>query len=55
MYVTINPINEQLKEIVKKHGASGWVVLRNTFRDGTQKSLVCKDNKMLELKQSEIK
>lgn len=59
MKITINPITERLNEIVKKHGAFGWVVLRNdpacSQREGKPATLVCKDNKMLWLVQKEIK
>lgn len=55
MQVTINPINERLKDLTKKHGAAGWVVLRNDKRDGIPTSLVCKDNKMIWITQREIK
>jgi len=51
MNVTIKPINERLKEIVRTHGANGWVVLRND----QGKSLVCKDNKMVWITNEEIK
>lgn len=59
MRITINPITDRLKEIVKQYGASGWVVLRNDpnccQRANQPASLVCKDNKMLWLTQKEIK
>ena len=55
MSVTILPINEKLKEIVRTHGASGWVVLRNDQKDGKSNSLVCKDNKMVYVTNEEIR
>lgn len=29
MKVTILPVNKRLKQIVREHGASGWVILQN--------------------------
>ena len=59
MNVTINPITENLKKIVKTHGATGWIILKNDSnccqRAGQRASLVCKDNKMVWLTDKEIK
>jgi len=59
MYVTINPITDRLKEIVKTHGADKWVILRNDpqccQRGGQKASLVVKDNKLLWLIEKEMK
>jgi hypothetical protein len=59
MFITINPINEKLKTLVKENGATGWVTLQNlnscTQRAGNPATLVCKDNKLIWLIPSEIK
>lgn len=59
MTITINPITERLKDIVKSHGATGWVVLKNEKnccqRGGKTASLVCKNNKLIWLTKEEMR
>ena len=59
MQVTINPITDRLKEVAKRHGINGWVVLRNDpnccQRAGQRASLVVKNNLMLWLTDKEMK
>jgi hypothetical protein len=48
MKVTLLPVNKKLKQVIRAHGASGWVILQNTdrlqARHNQPASMVSKNN-----------
>lgn len=59
MFVSINPITQELKTIVNKHGADDWTYMQKSQacmqRGGKPATLVCKNNQMVWLTEKEIK
>lgn len=59
MHITILPATPELRDVIRKHGADGWIVLQNIdkcpSRNGRPATLVSKNNQMKWLVDTEMR